>query len=58
MDLPSSRWHPHGAAFSATVTPQAAHATEPVTLQLEAKIPLGDVKGRIDHKAMGRYICD
>jgi hypothetical protein len=46
------------AAFSARVTPQAAHAAESVTLQLEAKIPLGDVKGRIDHKAMGRYICD
>jgi hypothetical protein len=29
----------------------AAQATEPAALQLEAKIPLGNVKGRIDHMA-------
>src|SRR5215210_2442453 len=27
-------------------------AEEPVTLQIEAKIPLGNVKGRIDHLAV------
>jgi DNA-binding beta-propeller fold protein YncE len=41
-----------GTAFSAAVTPQAAHAAESMPLQLEAKIPLGDVKGRIDHMAV------
>jgi DNA-binding beta-propeller fold protein YncE len=41
-----------GTAFSTAVTPQAANATESVPLQLEAKIPLGDVKGRIDHMAV------
>jgi hypothetical protein len=41
-----------GTAFSAAVTPQSAHAAEAMPLQLEAKIPLGDVKGRIDHMAV------
>lgn len=41
-----------GTAFSTAVTPQAAHAAEAMPLQLEAKIPLGDVKGRIDHMAV------
>jgi DNA-binding beta-propeller fold protein YncE len=41
-----------GTAFSAAVTPQAAHAAESMPLQLEAKISLGDVKGRIDHMAV------
>jgi DNA-binding beta-propeller fold protein YncE len=41
-----------GTAFSTAVTAQAAHATESLPLQLEAKIPLGDVKGRIDHMAV------
>jgi hypothetical protein len=41
-----------GTAFSTVVTPQAAHAAESMPLQLEAKIPLGDVKGRIDHMAV------
>jgi sugar lactone lactonase YvrE len=41
-----------GTAFSAAITSQAAHATEAMPLQLEAKIPLGDVKGRIDHLAV------
>ncbi|MEZ0167900.1 YncE family protein [Microvirga sp. TS319] len=39
-------------AFSAMVTPQAAHAAESMPLQLEVKIPLGNVKGRIDHMAI------
>lgn len=41
-----------GTAFSAAVTPQAAYAAGSMPLQLEAKIPLGDVKGRIDHMAV------
>lgn len=41
-----------GTAFPAAVTPQAAHAAEAVPLHLEARIPLGDVKGRIDHLAV------
>jgi DNA-binding beta-propeller fold protein YncE len=41
-----------GTALSAAVTPQSAHAAESVPLQLETKIPLGDVKGRIDHMAV------
>lgn len=38
--------------FSTAVTPQAAHAAEAIPMKLEAKIPLGDVKGRIDHMAI------
>ncbi|WP_414474376.1 YncE family protein [Microvirga sp. M2] len=41
-----------GTVVSTAVMPQAAHAAEPMPLQLEAKIPLGDVKGRIDHMAV------
>ena len=41
-----------GTAFPAAVTPQAAHTVESIPLQLEAKIPLGGVKGRIDHMAV------
>ncbi len=41
-----------GIAFSAAVMLPAAHAAESMPLQLEAKIPLGDVKGRIDHMAI------
>jgi DNA-binding beta-propeller fold protein YncE len=41
-----------GTAFSAAVTPQATHAAGSIPLRLEAKIPLGDVKGRIDHMAI------
>jgi DNA-binding beta-propeller fold protein YncE len=40
-----------GTAVSTAVTLQAAHAAGSIPLQLEAKIPLGDVKGRIDHMA-------
>jgi YVTN family beta-propeller protein len=36
-------------AFSGTVS---ARAVEPAPLTIEAKIPLGDVKGRIDHLAV------
>src|SRR4051812_43614722 len=39
-------------AISTAVTPQAALAAESMPLHLEAKIPLGDVKGRIDHMAI------
>jgi len=39
-------------ALSTAVTLQAARAAEPMPLQLEAKIPLGDVRGRIDHMAV------
>jgi DNA-binding beta-propeller fold protein YncE len=41
-----------GTAFSTVVTPQGALAAESMPLHLEAKIPLGDVKGRIDHMAV------
>jgi len=41
-----------GAAFSAAVTPEAAHPADTAPIQLEAKIPLGGVKGRIDHLAV------
>src|SRR5215216_1101254 len=38
------------AVLSFVIAPQAAQ-TEALPLELEAKIPLGDVKGRIDHLA-------
>src|SRR5215217_904713 len=39
------------AALSSVMAPQAAQTVEALPLELEAKIPLGDVKGRIDHLA-------
>ena len=42
-----------GAALPLGATPQSAQAEEASPLELEAKIPLGDVKGRIDHLAFG-----
>ena len=46
-----------GTALSAAVAPRASHAAEAAPLQLAAKIPLGDIKGRIDHMAVdpGRH---
>jgi hypothetical protein len=41
----------HAAALSLVMAPQAAQAEEALPLELEGKIPLGDVKGRIDHLA-------
>ena len=40
------------AAMSLATEQAIAQATDP-TLQLESKIPLGDVRGRIDHRAAG-----
>src|SRR5262245_22643556 len=39
-------------AITATFAGSAAKAGEPMPLQLEAKIPLGQVAGRIDHMAV------
>src|SRR5215216_4140168 len=39
------------AALPLVTTPLAAQTVEALPLELEAKIPLGDVKGRIDHLA-------
>jgi DNA-binding beta-propeller fold protein YncE len=41
-----------GTAFSTAVTLKPTHAAESMPLQLEAKIPLDDVKCRIDHMAI------
>src|SRR5499427_10588745 len=35
-----------------TFCTSSAQATDPPPLQLESKIPLGDVRGRIDHMAI------
>ena len=39
-------------ALSNAVGPASPQPVEPVPLKLEAKIPLGDVRGRIDHMAV------
>ena len=39
-------------ALSNAVGPASPQPVEPVPLKLEAKIPLGDVRGRIDHMAI------
>jgi DNA-binding beta-propeller fold protein YncE len=40
------------SALLATVSSSVGHAAESTPLQLETKIPLGDVAGRIDHMAV------
>lgn len=40
------------AAFAFELVEATAQVAEPMTLQLEAKIPLGEVAGRIDHMAV------
>jgi len=40
------------AAMSLATEQAIAQATDPPPLQLESKIPLGDVRGRIDHMAI------
>ena len=39
-------------ALSAVAGPLVAQPADTGALQLEAKIPLGDVRGRIDHMAI------
>ena len=39
-------------AMLGTVSDASAQQAEPAPLQLEAKIALGDVRGRIDHMAV------
>src|SRR5262245_57052795 len=39
------------ALVTAAMMPRPATTADPLPLELEAKIPLGDVKGRIDHLA-------
>jgi YVTN family beta-propeller protein len=49
------RFSPHALLFLAALiglTGGSVQAAEPVLLELEAKLPLGDVKGRIDHFAI------
>src|SRR5262245_2362007 len=40
------------ALVTATMMPRPATTADPLPVELEAKIPLGDVKGRIDHLAL------
>lgn len=41
-----------GALLSATASLATVFAAEPIPLQLETKIPLGEVRGRIDNMAI------